>query len=431
MPALVRPDPPRVRSRVPFVGAGIDFLRNPTDFLKAARAEHGDTFFLETFGFKLLFLFSPVGVRSLYKLPEKQASFVEATRTLIGFKLPAELLQSDMSMFHHLFGRGRVEGYLSHMREAVQEDLARLGSSGELEIFTHMKRLMHQVAFRCWAGREAASPRYLDELVRLFEQLDPEEAFVHPTRTFVTLLTRKAFERRALRKVQEILTHIWQARERRGEREGDVLESLHELYGSRAVSDRHALVARDVMILHLASQSNLYAAMSWTLVNVLSHPQHLTRVRDTGDTALLDQCAQESIRLAQRSITLRKVVEPCSIEDGVVRYDVEPGVFIATMLSVNNSAYADLARFDPSHYDKNKIAPHVGLPTPEVVSTFGHWIHSCPGQRFAMSAIRITVTEFVAALDMTPRFSSPSPKPSQMGAVARAAEPCIVSYRRR
>ena len=431
MRTLVSPDPPRVRGRAPFIGAGIDFLKNPTDFLKAARAEHGDTFFVEAFGFKLLFVFSPAGVRSLYKLPEKQASFVEATRTLIGFKLPPELLHSDMSMFHHLFGRGQMEGYLTHMRDAVREDLAGLGSSGELEIFTHMKMLVHKVAFRCWAGREAASPPHLHELVHLFEKLDPEEAFVHPSRIFITLLTRRAFERRALREVQRVLTHIWQARERRGEREGDVLESLHELYASKPLSDRLALVARDVMILHLASQSNLYAAISWTFVNLLRHPEHLARLRGAGDTTFLDQCAQESIRLAQRSITLRKVVERCSIEDGAVRYEVEPGVFIATMLSVNNSAFADLARFDPSHYENNRIAPRVALPTPEVVSTFGHWIHACPGQRFAMAAIRIAVTEFLSALEMTPRFDSPAPKPGQMGAVARAAEPCMVGYRRR
>ena len=417
-------------SRLPFVGAGIAFLRNPTELLKSARSRHGDTFLLEAFGFKLLFVFSPVGVKSLYKLPEAQASFSEATRTLIGFKLPAELLAGDMSMFHHLFGRGQMEGYLTHMHSALQEHLCELGSAGEFEIFTQMKMLLHRVAFRCWAGREAASPRYLPELVRLFEQLDPEEAFVHPARTFVTVLTRKAFERKALRQVQAILTEIWEARAREQRKEGDMLEDLHELYADRPAADRHERVARDVMILHLASQSNLYAALSWTLVNLLRHPARLARI-EAGDDVLLDQCAQESIRMAQQSITLRKVMQPCSLNDGETTYEVRPGVFVATMLSVTNKAFPGLESFDPAHYENNRISPRVGLPTPEVVSTFGHGIHSCPGQRFALSAIRVTVHELMRALELTPRFASAVPKAGQIGAVARAADPCVVSYRKK
>jgi cytochrome P450 len=431
VPSLVSPEPPRVAGRLPYVGAGIGFLQNPTAFLTEARARHGDTFLLEAFGFRLLFVFSPVGVRSLYKLPERQASFTEATRTLIGFKLPSELLGSDMSMFHHLFGRGQVEGYLSHMHEAVRDDIARLGAVGELEIFSHMKMLVHRVAFRCWAGREAASARYLPELVRLFERLDPEEAFVHPARAFVTLLTKKSIERRALAAVERILGDIFTERRRQGRSEGDMLEALHELYRDRPEDERRRLVARDVMILHLASQANLYAALSWTLVQLLLHPAHLRAVREDGGATVLEQCAHESIRLAQRSITLRKVVAPCTIDDGARSYELRPGLFVATMLSVNNSAFRGLERFDPDHYDKGRVAAQVGLPTPEVVSTFGHGIHACPGQRFAISAIRIALGEIVRDFELEPRFDRAEPQPRQIGAVARAAAPCVVSYRKR
>ncbi|NUP05452.1 MAG: cytochrome P450 [Polyangiaceae bacterium] len=429
---LVSPPPKRVSGRVPYVGAGLDFLRDPTELLKRARVEHGETFLLEAFGFKLLFVFSPAGVRSLYKLPERQASFVEATRTLIGFKLPEELLSSEagMSMFHHLFGRSQVEGYLSHMVDAVRADLAELPVAGELEIFSHMKKIVHRMGFRCWAGREAVTPRYLARLVTLFEQLDPEEAFVHPAKTFLTVLTRKAPERRALAKVRAILDDIWERRTREGRREGDLFESLHELYAAEPTEVRSARVAQDVMILQLASLANLYAALSWTLVNLLLAPELLSRVR-SGDFALIEQCAHESIRIAQRSITLRKVVAPCTLDDGERSFELAPGVFVATMLSVNNSAFPGLDRFDPDHYEKSRVAARVGLPTPEVVSTFGHGVHACPGQRFAVSAIRTAIAELVGGLELEPLFSSAAPKASQLGAVARSAEPCIVRFRKR
>jgi len=131
--------------------------------------------------------------------------------------------------------------------------------------------------------------------------------------------------------VREILSGIWREREQRGAREADLLEALHELYRDAPEATRHERVARDVIILHLASQSNLYAAISWTLVNLLLHPQWQTAVQE--DPALLEACALESIRLAR--------------------------------------------------------------------------------------------------FELTPRFQRAEPKPGQMGAVARAAEPCPVRYRRR
>jgi cytochrome P450 len=335
-----------------------------------------------------------------------------------------------MSMFHRLFGKAKAEGYLAHLRDAVEEDLAELGSMGTFEVFSHMKLLVHRLAFRSWAGKEAASPRYLKRLVALFEQLDPEEAFVLPGRTIATVLTGKVPEKRALREVERILGEIWDLRAREGRREGDMLEALHESYAALPESERGTRVACDVMILHLASLSNLYAALSWTLVNLLLRPDLLARVR-AGDDELLERCAHESIRMAQRSITLRKVVAPCTVDDGQTTYHLRPGVFVATMLSVNNTAFPGLERFDPSLYDRGRLAPRVPLPTPEVVSTFGHGQHACPGQRFAIAAIRVALRGFLDALELDPQFSWAEPKRGQIGAVARAADPCPVRYRRR
>ncbi len=427
-PVLVSPAPPRAGRSLPVAGAAAGFLRDPTGFLKRARAEHGDTFLLQAFGFQLLFVFSPAGVRALYQLPEGVASFEAATRTLIGFKLPDELLAGDMSMFHRLFGRSSTDAYLGHLRSAMQEELTELGPSGELEIFSRMKRLVHRLAFRCWAGREAASPRYFSRLVRLFEALDPEEAFVRPGRTLITVLTKKVPERRALAEVESVLDEIWRERRRAGRTEGDMLETLHETHASLPPDERKKRVARDVMILHLASQSNLYAALSWTLINLLVRP-HLRDVVRAGDIETLDRCAYESIRVAQRSITLRKVVAEATLDDGNTVYHLQPGVFVATMLSVNNGAFASLDRFDPAHYDGGRLAKSVTLPTPEVVSTFGHGPHACPGRRFAIAAIRVAVTELFDALELEPLFTQPAPHPTQIGAVARADRPCIVAYR--
>jgi cytochrome P450 len=134
--------------------------------------------------------------------------------------------------------------------------------------------------------------------------------------------------------------------------------------------------------------------------------------------------------MAQRSITLRQVLRPVEIYDGRTTYRVLPGVMITTMLSVNNtSAAPGLESFDPGHYEGRRLAPDVRLPTRELVSTFGHGRHSCPAQRFAITAIRISIRRLVERYDLSPRFHEARPRPRQIGGVARAATPCWVDYR--
>jgi len=88
-----------------------------------------------------------------------------------------------------------------------------------------------------------------------------------------------------------------------------------------------------------------------------------------------------------------------------------------------------LVTFDPAHYEGRRLV--VALPAKELVSTFGHGSHACPAQRFAISAIRIAVRRLLERYDVTPEFSIAEPRPGQLGAVARAAAPCVVRYRAR
>lgn len=398
--------------------------------MSAERARIGDTFELTAFGLKLFFVFSPEGLANLYQLPESDASFTEATRSLLGLKLPPELTSGDMSMFHRLFGKQRREGYLAHVQDACERAIDALPAHGELELFEHSKRLVHRLGFRAWAGPEAASPQHLETLIGLFEQLDPEQAFLKPATAVVTIATKNAPERRALAAVAQILRDIHAARQREGRVEDDMLEELHRMYADLSERDRHAAVARDVMVLHLASLSNLYAAMGWTFVHLLADADH--RGRALEDDAFLDALSEEAIRLAQRSITLRKVMRPIELDDGRTRYRIEAGAYVATMLSVTNAAAApDLSRFDPSHYARGALT--VPVARKEEVSTFGHGAHTCPGKRFALAAIRIAVRAHLQRLVMTPRFATGevTPKPEQIGAVARASTPCVVAYEKR
>lgn len=87
----VGPQPPTVSGKIPFIRAGVDWLSNPRDFLNQKREEVGDTFILEAFGLKLFFVFSKKGLTDFYHISESSASFLEATRAFLGYKVPAEV----------------------------------------------------------------------------------------------------------------------------------------------------------------------------------------------------------------------------------------------------------------------------------------------------------------------------------------------------
>lgn len=429
--APIEPMPPRAPGLLPWIGAGLGLLRDPTRFFADARRTLGDTYVVDAFGFRLFCVFSAAGVRGLYALPESRASFGLATYNLLKLKIPGELFAGRRVGPRNLFAGEDVERYVVNLEEAMRRELEQLGASGRFEVFAEMRRVGHRLGLSSWIGNEAAAPENLERLIPLFDRIDSADAFVRPGNAFVIAATRHARERRAMHGIEAIVAQIRAGRERRGERAGDFLEQIYDAYADVPPPERDVGVARDVILLHLGSQSNLYAALAWTFANLLLRPELLARVRD-GDDVLLEQCANESIRMAQRSITLRQVLAPLDFDDGARTYRLSPGVLITTMLSVNNtSAAPGLERFDPAHYDGRRLAPTVPLEAKELVSTFGHGGHSCPAQRFAITAIRIAIRRLVERYDFTPRFTEVRPRPQQLGAVARAAHPCPVAYRLR
>ena len=95
LPAI-DPMPPSAGGMLPWIGAGLGLLRDPTAFFNDARRRLGDTFVADAFGYRLFCVFSPQGVRSLYALRERMASKGMADYSLLRHKLPDELSGTDM-----------------------------------------------------------------------------------------------------------------------------------------------------------------------------------------------------------------------------------------------------------------------------------------------------------------------------------------------
>ena len=437
------PTPPVIRGWIPFVGCGLKFVKNPRAYLEVCRKTYGDTFILYLFGIKLFCLFSQEGLSYLYQVRESDASFTEATKGLLGLKIPKELTSdSTVSMFHRGLKKQLLEGYLEHMNDATVETLRCLHKKGRFEVFSFMKQLIHKIGFLCWVGREAAQPENLEKFVVNFEKLDPEQGFKDLGALLWTILTNKWVEKKALDNIERVLQNIWDQRQMKGEWIPDNLSGLYDAHSDLPERKRHRRVAAEVVLFHMASQANMYAALSWTLINLLlcrdvcmkrvldeisnardCHGDQLTyNLAALDNLTFIEDVVQESLRLAQQSITLRKVMKPCQFGD----YAIPPGYYLATLLSITNQQ----TPIDQPPADQ--FWPFRNLSkTNYNISTFGHGYHACPGQHFAMIVTKVFVVYLLTgqhSLILEPEFSDVKIPPTSVGAVARSQHPCIVRY---
>jgi cytochrome P450 len=177
--------------------------------------------------------------------------------------------------------------------------------------------------------------------------------------------------------------------------------------------------------------TNLFAALGWTIALLALHPDALARVR-AGDAGHVERCALEAIRLGQCSVILRTVMRDVELDDGTTTYRLSSGATLGTMLALTNTTALDgFDRFDPDRWEGRRLRAEPSLAARETVVTFGFGPHRCPAQRFSLSAITRVVRGLAARYDLEPRFSAVRPIPEQIGGVARAADPCEISYQAR
>ena len=389
-----------------------------------ARSRHGDTFVVHSGSDRYLFTFSPTGVESFYALPEEKASKGVADYLMLRRKLPDEIFDGRRVLPSSLFRRDDVASYLDKLHWALDRTVAELGPHGSADLFGLTRRLGHRMGLASWAGPGSDDGDGFERLVSAFDALDGSDAFVHPDAMAAVAASDKRAERAALDEVVAVIG----ATVGRADGAG-LFGRIVDAWSGEPPDERLRGIGLDVALIHIASMSNLMAALGWAMVDLLDHPAELDAVIG-GDGELAQRCALESTRLAQRSIMSRTVLSPVDLDTGDVTYRVPAGWTIATLLPLlNTSAAPGLDRWDPARWHRYRLADQDSLPSPTLVTAFGHGRHTCPAQPFSLAAMTSAMTGLLGHYRMTPRWTSyPRPVPEQIGGVARAAGHCPVDY---
>ena len=426
------PDP------MPVIAAGVglpwdDVVEDPVGVLAEARSLLGDTFVVDSGDDRYLFLFSPLGVAALYGLPEEKASKGVADWRMLRRKLPEEVFAGRRVLPHQLFGREDVAAYLRNVESAVETAADELGSEGEVDLFSLSRRLGHRVGLASWGGPGAAEGERFDTLVRAFDQLDGSESFVHPDAMAYVAATDKAEERAALAEVTAQLGLGLKQRRASDHADADYMLFDRVVDAWADAAEEAAMgICLDITLIHVASMSNLFAALGWHLVDLMEHPDEAEEVR-LGETGLAETCALESTRMAQRSIMARFTLASFSIDLEEGPLEVPAGMTVATLLPLTNrSAAPGLDCWDPARWNRRRLRTPNGLAAGELVTVFGHGGHSCPARPFSLAAMTLTSRRLLSQFRWEPSWSEhPDPVSAQIGGVARAAAPCRARYWRR
>ncbi len=422
---MIEPTPPQAATPLPWDAP----VPDPVAALARARDDLGDTFAVTAPDTEYLFLFSPAGVRAFYALDERVASKGMADWRMLVRKLPDEVFAGRRTLPHRFFGRAEVDDYLHVLARVVDAAIEEMGDSGTIEIFAFTRAIGHRLGLGSWAGPETLTHPELPALIDALDTLDPSAAFVRPEEMAAVAADDKAIERAAMATVERILGDT--VRSRLGSSVGDdLLGRIIDQWRDEPPVEAAVGVARDVILLHLGSMSNLFAALGWTIVDLLAHDDARRRLLAGDDPGWAEQCALESTRLAQRSIMLREVLRPVTVDDGTTTWHLSPGATVATLLPLTNrSAGPGLDRYHPDRWSGRRLVDPADLATRELVTVFGHGPHTCPAQPFSLSAMTMVTTRLFTDFELHADYESAGPRPGQIGGVARAAAPCPVAYR--
>ena len=206
-------------------------------------------------------------------------------------KLPDTIFLGRRTLPHQLFGRVDVADYLTNVQRALRASVADLGTTSETEVFTLTRRLGHRVGLASWGGPGAADGSRFDRLTRAFDALDGADAFVHPDAMAAVAASQKSAEIDALAAVTaELSAALDELPDQR--REHPLFVRIADQWRDAPSDERAAGVAMDVALIHIASMSNLFAALGWALVDLVDHPEDMERVR-SGDRPL-PRCARSN-----------------------------------------------------------------------------------------------------------------------------------------
>uniref|UniRef100_H2Y5Q0 Uncharacterized protein n=1 Tax=Ciona savignyi TaxID=51511 RepID=H2Y5Q0_CIOSA len=462
-------EPPLVSHALPFIGAAIDFGKDPLNYLKNLQSKHGDVFTIKLAGWDYHVFMNPLDVRSLEraKFLGHQEIIGDFVTRMVGnpHKIHShdfipELHTADGKSKKTLSPGAEVQKKLTHSIEKNLRGSMQLNSlcesckPGVIKLHDFCKRVIFDITFNLLFGSLPDYDESCKETSRMYDvfKLYFKRSALLVDRIPIHLLPETKKARTEFLKLMEGIE--WSKRENVSRLIQDIVDVNPKL-GNCSNFNHVPKRARHLLVVLWAAQANTTPAFFWILFYLLSNPdakravmeeyeqlkRHKHRnkqVKERGNDGwptmqdilgikrkdldrlvILDGCLKETMRLTGASLSVRKASREEKIKtvDGRM-FSIRKGDYTAYFASVT---HMDEEIFEnPQDFVHDRFLVSADEPrsrfskhgqrvaVSRAIMTFGFGATRCPGRHIAMIEIKLAVLALLRHFDV--RFANPNEK---------------------
>jgi sterol 14-demethylase len=440
-------EPPRVSGGLPFLGHLLEMRRAPIELFERIRRECGEVGEFRLARSPVVMLSGEEAQEAFFRAPDEQLDQAAAYPFMTpifgrGVVFDATPEQRKQALRNQALRDKMMRGHAEVIAAETERAIASWGETGEVDLLDFFAELTIYTSSACLIGKDFRE-ELTSELVGIFHDLEQGTdafAYVNPYLPLPTFRRRDAARRRLV----AILQGIFERREASGAATRDLFSVLRSIENPDG-SPRYPVDVITGMFVSMmfAGHHTTSTAASWTLIELLRHPEYQERVvkeldalyadgREVSYQALREipefECAvKETLRLhAPLIILMRKVQRDFQYKGWTIR----AGKTVAVSPAVSNRIpeyFPDPQRFDPDRYK----APRCEDQRVFAWLPFGGGRHRCVGAPFAMVQLKAIFSVLLRryAFEMAQPPESYRNDHSKM--VVQLAQPCRVRYRLR
>ncbi|MFQ6327191.1 cytochrome P450 [Nocardia sp. CWNU-33] len=428
-----------------------EFRVDPLALMRRVRAECGDVGSFDLAGRRVIMLSGAEANEFFFRSGDEdldQGAAYPFMKPIFGAGVVFDASpERRKEMLHNQALRGeQMRGHAATIEREVERMLARWGDAGEIDLLDFFAELTIYTSSACLIGT-----RFRDELddrfARLYHDLERGTdalAYVDPYATIESFRRRDEARRELVDLVQGIMDgRVANPPAHKAERDMlDILIIITDEHGNPRFSASE--ITGMFISMMFAGHHTTSGTAAWTVIELLRHPNLLTRVVDELDelyadgsevsfAALrripqLEAVLKETLRLHPPLIILMRVAKG---EFEVCGHRIVEGDLVAATPAISNRIPEDFPNpedFDPDRYIDPNQADIVNRWT---WIPFGAGRHRCVGAAFALMQLKAIFSILLRDWEFEMAQPSDSYRNDHSKMVVQLQQPCTVRYRRR
>ncbi|MCH9733282.1 MAG: cytochrome P450 [Actinomycetia bacterium] len=440
---------PRVSGGEEEHGHLAEFRTDPIGLMKRVREECGDVGWFQLVDKHVILLSGAEANEFFFRSSDEDLDQAEAYPFMTPIFGKGVVFDASperrKEMLHNSALRGeQMKGHAATIEAEVQKITKDWGESGEIDLLDFFAELTIYTSTACLIGlkfREQLDQRFANYYHELERGTDPL-CYVDPYLPIESFRRRDEARAKLVALVQEIMDQRL-ANPPQGKADRDMLDVLVSI---KDEDGRPRFSADEVtgmfISLMFAGHHTSAGTSSWTLIELIRHPEIYGRVQQELDDLYadgqevsfhalrqiprLDNVVKETLRLHPPLIILMRVAQS---EFEVAGFGIHKGDFVAASPAVSNRIaedFPDPDAFNPDRYDKPEQADVVNRWT---WIPFGAGRHRCVGAAFATMQIKAIFSVLLRKYEFEMAQPADSYRNDHSKMVVQLERPAKVRYR--